>query len=95
MSEAVREATPVEVLNRDLESILHSDVPLKENVTRNQVKDAVAKAMQYEQNYYNNQYVVISVHNKDLQKKVEVLEKQNQILTEYIIMKEKGIVECS
>lgn len=95
MGEAVREATPVEVLNRDLESILRSDVPLKENVTRNQVKDAVAKAMQYEQNYYNNQYVVISARNKDLQKKVEVLEKQNQILTEYIIMKEKGIVECS
>lgn len=95
MSEAVREATPIEVLNRDLESILRSDVPLKENVTRNQVKDAVAKAMQYEQNYYNNQYVVISAHNKDLQKKVEVLEKQNRILTEYIIMKEKGIVECS
>lgn len=95
MSEAVREATPIEVLNRDLESILRSDVPLKENVTRNQVKDAVAKAMQYEQNYYNNQYVVISACNKDLQKKVEVLEKQNQILTEYIIMKEKGIIECS
>lgn len=95
MSEAVREATPIEVLNRDLKSILRSDVPLKENVTRNQVKDAVAKAMEYEQNYYNNQYVVISAHNKDLKKKVEVLEKQNQILTEYIIMKEKGIVECS
>lgn len=95
MSEAVREATPIEVLKRDLESILRSDVPLKENVTRNQVKDAVAKAMQYEQNYYNNQYVVISARNKDLQKKVEVLEKQNQILTEHIIMKEKGIIECS
>lgn len=95
MSEAVREATPIEVLNRDLESILRSDVPLKENVTRNQVKDAVAKAMQYEQEYYNHQYVVISAHNKDLKKRVEVLEKQNQILTEHIIMKEKGIIECS
>ena len=29
MSEAVREATPIEVLNRDLEFILSSDVPLK------------------------------------------------------------------
>lgn len=95
MSEAMREATPIEVLNRDLESILRSDVPLKDNVTRNQVKDAVANAMQYEQEYYNHQYVVISAHNKDLKKKVEVLEKQNQILTEHIIMKEKGIIECS
>ena len=91
MSEAVRETTPIEVLNRDLESILRSDVPLKEDVTRNRVKDAVAKATQYEQDYYNHQYRVISTHNKELRKKVEVLEKQNQILTEYIIMKEKGV----
>ena len=55
------------------------------------MKDAVNEAMQYEQEYYNHQYAVISAHNKDLKKKVEVLEKQNQILTEYIIIKEKGV----
>lgn len=93
MGEAVRRMTPVEMLQGDLESIIMNDAPLKENITRERVKEAVQKALSYEKTYYDDEYKVISCRVKDSNRKAEILRKQNEILTEHIIMKEKGIVE--
>lgn len=87
MSEAVREATPVEVLERDLKDILSR--PLKEEVMKKDIENAIAKAMCYEHDYYNHQYTVISAQLKDQKEEVEVMRTQNRILTKYIMMKEQ------
>lgn len=88
MSEAVREATPVEVLERDLNDILSR--PLKEEEQKRQIKDVIAKAMCYEQDFLKRQYVVLDNHCKDLKKENEVLRTQNRVLAEYIHIKEEG-----
>lgn len=87
MSEAVREATPVEVLERDLKDILSR--PLKEEVMKKDIENAIAKAMCYEHDYYNHQYTVISAQLKDQKEEVEVMRTQNRILTKYIMMKKQ------
>ena len=87
MSEAVREATPVEVLERDIKDILSR--PLKEEVMKKDIENAIAKAMCYEHDYYNHQYTVISAQLKDQKEEVEVMRTQNRILTKYIMMREQ------
>ena len=89
MSEAVREATPVEVLERDIKNILSR--PLKEEVMKKDIENAIAKAMCYEHDYYNHQYTVISAQLKDQKEEVEVMRTQNRILTKYIMMKEQEV----
>lgn len=88
MSEAVRQATPIEVLERDLEDILSR--PLKEEVKAKQIQNAFEKAKDYEQNYYNNQYVVINAHLKDVQTENKVLRTTNRVLASYIETLENG-----
>lgn len=89
MSEAVREATPVEVLERDIKDILSR--PLKEEIMKQEINNVIAKAMCYEHDYYNHQYTVISAQLKDQKEEVEVMRTQNRILTKYIMMKEQEV----
>ena len=89
MSEAVREATPVEVLERDIKDILSR--PLKEEVMKQEISNVIAKAMCYEHEYYNHQYTMISAQLKDQKEEVEIMRTQNRILTKYIMMKEQEV----
>lgn len=93
MSEAVREATPVEVLERDIKDILSR--PLKEEVMKKDIENAIAKAMCYEHDYYNHQYTVISAQLKDVKRENKILSTQSRVMAEYIINKEEyGGREC-
>lgn len=86
MSECVREATPVEVLERELIDILSQN--LKEESRKNMIEDAIEKAKSYEEHYYNNRYVVISNQLKDAQKENKSLMFQNRIIAEYAMFLE-------
>ncbi len=93
MSECVREATPVEVLEKDLKDILSR--PLKEEVMKQEINNAIAKAMCYEHDYYEHHYVVIQNQLKDAKRENKILSTQSRVLAEYIINKEEyGGREC-
>lgn len=93
MSEAVREATPVEVLERDIKDILSR--PLKEEVMKKDIENAIAKAMCYERDYYEHHYVVVRNQLEDTKRENKILSIQSRVLAEYIIMKEEyGGKEC-
>lgn len=93
MSECCREATPVEVLERDLKDILSR--PLKEEERDKQIKEAIAKAMCYERDYYEHHYVVVRNQLEDAKRESKILSTQSRVLAEYIIMKEEyGGKEC-
>lgn len=88
MSESVREATPVEVLEKEIKNILSMfTAEPKEQVKM--ISEVIEKAKLCEKDYYDHQYNIISNNYKDLKKENEVLRTQNRVLTEYIIMKEQ------
>ena len=86
MSHAVREATPIEVLERDLIEVLTR--PLKEESKLERVKEVIEKAKCYEHDFYNRQWEVKRAQLKDEERKNKILETQNRVLTEYILHKE-------
>lgn len=86
MSEAVREATPIEVLEKDLISVLTR--PLKEEAKIEAIKEVIEKAKCYEHDFYNRQWEVKRAQLKDEEHKNKVLETQNRIITEYVMFLE-------
>lgn len=93
MCQAVREATPIEVLEKDLISVLTR--PLKEESRLDLVKEVIEKAKCYEHDFYNRQWEVKRVQLKDEERKNKILETQNRVLTEYLInVEEYGGRSC-
>ena len=86
MCQAVREATPIEVLEKDLISVLTR--PLNEESRLDLVKKVIEKAKGYENDYYNRQWEVKRAQLKDEERKNRILETQNRVLTEYILFNE-------
>lgn len=89
MSECAREATPIEVLKRDLAEFFGNRGVLDAEMGKH-LDEILAKAMCYEQNYYNNHYLVIDAMLKDAQKENKVLSAQNRIITEYAMFVESN-----
>lgn len=71
MCQAVREATPIEVLEKDLISVLTR--PLKEGQLLDLVKEVIEKAKCYEHDFYNHQWEVKRAHLKDEERKNKIL----------------------
>ena len=88
MSNTAREATPIEVLNHDLAVFFNNRGLVLDEEMGKRFDEILAKAKCYEQNYYNNHYVVIDAMLKDAQKENKVLSTQNRIITEYVMFLE-------
>lgn len=88
MSEAVRESTPVEVLETEIKRIL-SMLTVEKKEQAKMISEVIEKAKLHERDYYDHQYTIISNNCKNLRKENKVLKVQNKVLTEYIIMKEQ------
>lgn len=90
MSEAVKVATPIEVLEDELKIILSNTKMDKD--TKEQMKKSFARVKEYEQKYYDNHYLVINGMLKDSNKENELLKTTNRALASYINILERGAV---
>lgn len=88
MNDAVREATPIEVLSRDIEKIFSTPYTVEE--TKSRVRAVIEKAKCCEQEYLKRQYVIIEGHCKSLVRENDVLKVQNRVLAEYILFNEEN-----
>lgn len=83
MDNACRMETPIEMFTRAL-----GQVTTMENIVSDYQK-ILDDALCYEKHYYDNEYIVINGYVKELEQKVERLEKEREVLVEYMLLKER------